>query len=187
MKALLLGSVLLLAGVADAAAHELGGSGGLAAGFAHPFVGADHLLAMAAVGLWSASVGGRALWLWPAMFVGAMLVGFGLASTGVALPFVEPMILASVVALGLLIAASVRLPLAIGAAVVAAFAAFHGHAHSAEAPAGSLIAYAAGCVLATAALHVLGLLLGRVLLAPRHVRVLRAVGGAVALAGLALI
>src|SRR3712207_2310375 len=42
---------------------------GLAAGFVHPFSGLDHVLAMTAVGLWAALVGGRALWAWPLAFV----------------------------------------------------------------------------------------------------------------------
>ncbi len=67
---------------------------------------------MIAVGLWAALKGGRALWLWPVTFVGVMLIGGALGMAHVAVPFVEPGILASVVALGLLVALAVDLPLA---------------------------------------------------------------------------
>src|SRR5690606_18725043 len=74
-----------------------------AAGFGHPFSGLDHMLAMVAVGLWAAMLGGRALILVPAAFVGVMMLGFIAGAAGVPLPFVEPAILASVVVLGLLV------------------------------------------------------------------------------------
>src|SRR5690606_40231034 len=74
--------------------------GSFAAGFTHPLSGADHILAMVAVGLWAAMLGGRALYTVPAAFVGVMLLGFVAAPVGVPLPFVEPVILASVVVLG---------------------------------------------------------------------------------------
>ena len=87
---------------------------------------------MIAVGLWAALKGGRALWVWPAAFVGVMLIGGALGMAHVAVPFVEPGILASVVALGLLVALAVDLPVAAGAAIVAVFALLHGHAHGTE-------------------------------------------------------
>ncbi|MGA8050669.1 MAG: HupE/UreJ family protein, partial [Burkholderiales bacterium] len=75
-------------------------SGGAAAGFLHPFSGFDHLLAMVAVGLWAARLGGRALWLAPLSFVGAMLAG-GLAGfAGLSLPATEHLVAGSVLALG---------------------------------------------------------------------------------------
>ena len=42
----------------------------------------------------SAQIGGRAMWAVPAAFVATMAMGFGLAVCGIALPFVEPAILA---------------------------------------------------------------------------------------------
>src|SRR6202163_4703611 len=56
--------------------HE--GAAGLAHGFMHPLGGIDHILAMVAVGLIAARLGGRALWLVPASFVVTMAVA-GLA------------------------------------------------------------------------------------------------------------
>src|SRR5262249_56158231 len=47
-----------------------------ASGIAHPLHGADHILAMVAVGLWAALPGGRAIWAWPTAFIAMMLTGF---------------------------------------------------------------------------------------------------------------
>ena len=87
--------VLLLIPSLGLAHSGAGAQGSFAAGAAHPLSGADHVLAMLAVGLWAALLSGRALWLLPAGFVGAMALGFGAATQGVPLPAVEPLILAS--------------------------------------------------------------------------------------------
>jgi urease accessory protein len=80
---------------------------------------------------------------------------------GRALPGIEPMIAVSLMALGLLIAAMVELPLAAGAAIIAAFGLFHGNAHGLEAPvSGASALYGLGFVLSTTALHLSGLGLG---------------------------
>ena len=131
------------------------------AGLAHPLTGVDHILAMVAVGLWAAQLGGRARWLVPAAFVTVMALGGALGRAGVNVPSVEQGIAASVLVLGLLIAAAVRLPVAAGMALVGVFAVFHGFAHGAEMPvtAGGLI-YGAGLVAATVLLHVAGIGLG---------------------------
>ena len=63
--------------------HSYGG-GGILSGFLHPLLGIDHLLAMLAVGILSAQIGGRALWTVPATFVGTMAVGAFLGIAGVA-------------------------------------------------------------------------------------------------------
>src|SRR5262244_1162101 len=126
-------------------------------GIAHPLSGVDHILAMIAVGLWAVLAGGRAIWIWPMSFVAAMLAGFVVASSGVPMPLVEPALSSSVVILGLFVALAVNAPLWLGAATAGLFAFFHGHAHGAEAATASLIPYAAGFALATAALHVIGI------------------------------
>ncbi|MGH7005608.1 MAG: HupE/UreJ family protein, partial [Alphaproteobacteria bacterium] len=100
--------------------------GSFAAGFSHPIFGLDHILAMVAVGLWAALLGGRALWLVPAAFVATMMAGFLLAVAGGPLPFVEPAILASVVILGLLAAVALRVPTPLAMGLVGFFALFHG-------------------------------------------------------------
>lgn len=161
--------------------------GSLMAGLSHPLFGLDHILVMVAVGLWAAQIGGRALWAVPAAFVTMMAIGFGLAVAGVSLPFVEPVILASVVALGLLVAMAVRLDTSASAAIVAVFALFHGHAHGGELGAAGALPFAVGFVIATALLHVAGIALGLGIGRIAGGRTLaRILGGATALAGVAL-
>lgn len=154
------GGALALVALAPAIAfaHPAGGAGhGFGSGFAHPFLGLDHLLAMIAVGIWAGQRGDKALWVLPAAFITAMGVGGALAFFGVGLPGVEAGILASVLVLGALIAGSARLPLLAAASFVAVFALFHGHAHGTEMPQTlSGFSYGAGVSTATALLHVAG-------------------------------
>jgi len=116
---------------------------------------------MVAVGLWAAQLGGRALWIVPGAFVVTLTIGSALAFAGIALPGAEIAITGSLLVLGVLVTLAVRLPVAIGGAMVAAFALFHGHAHGAELPqAASPGLYATGFILATVALHALGVAAG---------------------------
>jgi len=154
----------LLAACAGTASAHPGheSAAGFVAGLAHPFGGLDHLLAMMAVGLWSAAAlpSGRG-WLGPASFVSAMLAGAGLAAAGLSVSFVEPGVAASVVLLGLMLAGPVRAGSAAGAVLVAATGLAHGLAHGGEAPAAGLFAaYAAGFTASTLALHGVGLATG---------------------------
>lgn len=142
---------------------EPGEHGSFMAGFSHPLFGLDHILAMVAVGLWAAMIGGRAVWIVPSAFVGTMVVGFGAAMAGVPLPFVEPVILASVVAIGILVALAVNLPVWGGAAIVGLFALFHGHAHGEEMGVATALPYLLGFASATALLHLAGIALGLLL------------------------
>lgn len=166
-----------------AAAHHLGAHGaGLASGVAHPLAGLDHILAMIAVGLWSAQLGGRAYWSVPLAFVGMMVVGTVFAMAGLALPAVEPGIAASVLILGLVIAFSVRLSTPLGMLLVGVFALFHGHAHGTELPqAASAALYGLGMLLATIGLHATGL--GAGILFQRTAVLLRIGGAMIAAAG----
>lgn len=133
--------------------------GSFLAGVTHSLFGLDHVLAMIAVGLWAAQIGGRALWQVPSAFVGAMLIGFGLALAGLPLPFVEPMILASIILLGLVVALALRPASGWAMAAVAAFALFQGHAHGGELGSAAALQFGAGFGLATAGLHAVGLLI----------------------------
>ncbi len=164
--------------------------GSFSAGFTHPLFGLDHVLAMIAVGLWAALLGGRAVWLVPAAFVATMTLGFAVAMAGLPLPFVEPVILASVVILGLLVAIALPVSPVIGMVIAGLFALFHGHAHGSELGAATAIPYGAGFVIATACLHAAGVALGlsvrRLLTSRRGDIAIRGAGAAVALGGLAL-
>lgn len=158
-----------------------------AAGLAHPWHGWDHLAAMLAVGVWAAQLGGRARWLLPAMFVSVMACAAALGARGFTPSGLEPLLATSVLVLGLVIAAALRPSLGTGVALVAFFAAGHGFAHGAEIPAAAQAApYAAGFILATAALHLGGLVAG--LLALRISALLpRALGAACAATGFLLL
>jgi urease accessory protein len=180
-----------LSGVARAHGwHDDGNGGGFAAGFLHPFSGIDHLLAMLAVGLWSANASPRP-WLAPLCFATVMIAGAVATGSGVLPGWVpgsaEPMIAASVLVLGLLVAWRVQLPAAAGAALVGGFALFHGAAHGAEVS--TAAAALAGLAVATALLHGVGMLMGFALRRARQPwqRVLGgAIGGGIALTGLGL-
>ena len=137
---------------ADGGAHH-----GLPGGFAHPFTGFDHLIAILAIGFWSASLGRRG-WQAAAAFPFAMLAGALLAVGGFAIPGIEPMIAASLLVVGLLTA--MRTPIAEPAAacLVGVFALFHGAAHGQEL-AGDTAALL-GMLAATAILLALGAAFG---------------------------
>ncbi len=159
------------------------GEGAFFSGLVHPVLGLDHLLVAIAVGIWAARFPVRLRWTLPAAFVGFMLLGGLLGAAGTRLPAVEPIIAASVFALGLLIAVVVHLPIAAGAAIVATFALFHGHAHFTDLPSGaSFAAFGAGVLIATALLHVAGIVIAAHA-ARRHAWLPRALGGAMAAAG----
>jgi urease accessory protein len=131
-------------------------------GFMHPLSGIDHVLAMVAVGLFAANLGGTALRPVPSAFVGTMIFGGALGYYGWPLPMVEEGIGASVVVMGLAIAFGVRLPTIAAMTLVGLFALFHGHAHGTEGMGLGIafLPYAAGFVCATALLHIAGIALG---------------------------
>jgi urease accessory protein len=160
-------SVLLLCAPLVALAHpgHEGDHGGLtwdfSSGFGHPLGGLDHLLAMMAVGLWAAQLGGRARWALPAAFLTALAAGAALGANGGVFGGLEQGIAASVLVLGLLVVTAARLPLAAGIILSAVFALFHGVAHGAEMPVdASGAVYGLGFLGATALLHAAGLGLG---------------------------
>jgi urease accessory protein len=131
-------------------------------GLLHPFTGLDHLAAMLAVGFWSA-LSARRLWTAPLAFAAMLLAGALPGLAGMELPAVEPMIAASVLVLGLLVALRTRLPAALAAGLVGVFAVFHGAAHGTElAGSANFLAPLLGMLLSTLALHAAGLALGRV-------------------------
>lgn len=153
----------VLASAVQAHPDHIGGQGignMFAHGLWHPLTGMDHLLVMLSVGIWSAlthSTLRSAMWL-PVAFAMLLLVGAGLGLAGLTLPLIEPMIMASLLVLGLLIASRRPIPEWAGLIIVSFFALFHGLAHGMELPAGNgAIAFVAGFMLMTLALHGAGL------------------------------
>ena len=191
MKRLLAATALLVASAAPAFAHlDPGEHGSLASGFSHPLFGVDHILAMVAVGLWAALIGGRAVWAVPATFVTLMAAGFAASFVGMPLLYVEPVILASIVAFGLLIALAAPIPVEWVLGVTGFFAVFHGYAHGSELGSAGALAFGAGFVVATSLLHLAGVAVGiglmRLFEGPKGRIALRVAGGATAAYGLAL-
>jgi urease accessory protein len=166
------------------------GPAGFAHGFVHPIGGLDHVLAMLAVGIWAAQLGGSARWALPGTFVSVMGLGALLGTAGVPLPGAEAGIVASIMGLGAAIALGAGRPLAmraapaLAAAAVALFAVVHGFAHGAEMPStvGGL-AYGIGFAVASILLHAGGFAMATLL---RRTHALRPLGGLIAAAGLVL-
>lgn len=169
----------------------VGDTHGFSYGFMHPIGGIDHVLAMVAVGIFAATLGGRALWAVPASFVVLMALGGALGMMGVSIPFVEIGIAASVIVLGSAVALRWNnWPLGAYMAMVGFFAVFHGFAHGAEMPAGASGAtYAAGFMLATALLHMVGIGVGIATgkIGANAPRVTQGLGALVAVAGVGLL
>lgn len=172
-----------------AMAHPGGFAGhthtGFVSGLLHPLTGIDHLAAMLAVGVWSA-LAVRPAWVAPAAFVTLLVAGAMAGSAGLAVPAVEPMIAASLLVIGLLVATRARLPLWAAASLAGAFAFFHGAAHGIELGGGDSGTALAGMIVTTAALHVAGVGLGRFVLG-RHRWLSAFAGGAVSLLGASLL
>ena len=166
---------------------EIGEASGFLHGLTHPVSGLDHICAMLAVGIWAAQMGGRSVWAVPLTFVGVMALGGALPMLGIGLPFVEQGIVLSVLLLGVLIAASMRLPLWLSSGMVGTFALWHGHAHGAEMPElASGMTYALGFMLVTALLHAMGIAFGLSVQRISRERLVQAAGAGIALCGVYL-
>lgn len=176
-------ALLGVTALAHAHSDEVGG-GGFFAGYIHPLSGLDHLLAMVAVGMWGASLGRPLIWALPITFPLLMVVGGVMGILGVAVPYVETGIAASVVALGLAILAAWRAPVPVALALIGIFGVLHGYAHGIElTDATTPASYSAGFVVSTGLLHLAGIAIGMVVRLPHGIAALRAAGAAIAAAG----
>ena len=79
---------------------------------------------------------------------------------GFGLPFVEPVIAASVVVIGLLALVALQVPTVVGMVMVGFFAFFHGYAHGGELGEAGALAFCVGFAISTAFLHALGVGIG---------------------------
>jgi urease accessory protein len=178
----LLGLVLALPASAHPdASHSLGAL----SGFMHPFTGLDHLLAMLAVGMLASHQQAKARWLPLFAFSMMMLIGAMIASFGIELASAEIVIALSVAALGLLLALSLKLSARLSVVVFAAFATFHGYAHTIELPSdASMFHYGAGFLIASVLIQIIGLNLGKHWQSKSNAVMPRFAGGAIAALGL---
>lgn len=163
--------------------------GGFLSGLVHPVLGTDHLLAMLSVGILSAQIGGRAIWTVPATFVSVMALGGALGLIDIGLTSIELGIAASLVLLGLIIAAERKLPILLAMAGVGFFAIFHGYAHGTEMPTtAEPVLYAAGFLTGTALIHIAGVVIGDIAKHYENGKVaLRVGGGLIAIVGILFI
>lgn len=159
--------------------------GGFGSGFEHPLTGPDHFLAMFAVGIWGAQMGGRSVWTLPVTFPLIMAMGGLAGMLGLQLPGIEVGIALSIVALGGAILFAWHPAEIIALLLIAVFAVCHGYAHGVELPrAADPADYAVGFVIATGLIHLLGIGVGLALGKPYGGRLARALGGAITLGGL---
>ncbi len=174
--------ILLLLLPVTVNAHTGEGGGGFMTGLNHPVLGFDHLLAMVSVGVLSAQIGGKAILTVPLAFLGMMLVGGIIGMLGVTIFSVELGIAFSVFALGVALAAEKKLPVLITMIIVGLFAIFHGHAHGAEMPRiVEPVLYTAGFITGTAAIHIIGVIVGSIFQQSlRGVELLRFIGAGIA-------
>ncbi|CZF78843.1 HupE / UreJ protein [Grimontia celer] len=167
---------------------------GFLAGFGHPLMGADHVIAMAAIGIWAFMLKSEGIKhsgsMIPSVFLAMMAFGAALAFSNFALPLVEMGIAISVILLGILLVAGKRLPLGITLPMTASFALFHGAAHGVEMPYSADVAsYFAGFLFASASLIFVGYTVANLLIAGAESRsfanklVMPVSGGLVTLSG----
>jgi urease accessory protein len=169
-----------------AAAHVIqGAQGGFGSGFAHPLNGPDHFLAMFAVGLWGAQMGGRRVWTLPVTFPLIMVVGGIIGMLNVMIPGTEIGIALSILALGLAIAFAWRPAEWMALVLIGFFALCHGYAHGVDLPLATDPAdYAIGFVVATGMIHILGIAVGLWLNKPAGGRFARMLGALIGLGGI---
>ena len=189
-RALIIGLIIILMAILPSTvfAHDESTViqyGSFLAGFTHPVLGLNHLLAMLSVGIISSQIGGKAIWTIPATFLGVMAIGGILGIIDIGITITEFGIALSLLVLGVAIAAERSFPIVVGMVAVGLFAIFHGYAHGVEMP--SLVqpvAYVAGFLFGTAIIHLIGVLIGDI---PRHYEagptVLRVLGGGIAVIG----
>lgn len=176
---------------ADGLAHSHSFFEAFSHAIAHPFTGADHLAAMVAVGAWSALAipDLHKAWRAPAAFVALLVAGALAGFAGLLVPGVEPMIAASVLVLGLLVAVQKQMPWGVAAGLAGVFAFFHGAAHGYELAGDAGLAAVgalAGMALGSALLHLGGMVLGHAVM-QRHRWIALASGLATAALGGALL
>lgn len=132
--------------------------------------------------------GGQRSGVLPIVFPMVMAVGAAVGLSGLQIPAVETGIAVSAIVRGAVVAFAGRPPIWVAAAIVGSFAIFHGYAHGVElSKAADPRAYSLGFVIATAMLHLVGIAIGLVVRWPAGRVAVRAVGAAIAMAGIAFL
>jgi urease accessory protein len=148
-------------------------------GLSMPVHGLDHMMVTIAVGLIAVQIGDSALWAIPAAFSLLLLLGGIMNVSGLAVPFAEQAIFASVIVIGGLLVYHRRFPVFVGLALVAFFSLFHGAALVGEGPHnGWFFVFAAGCLIASWAVLGSGMAVGLILKRLNRIQVIRYAGWA---------
>jgi urease accessory protein len=135
----------------------------LQAGFWHPLLGIDHILAMMGVGLWAGFLGGAARGWLPAVFLVSMAAGASSHFAGMVVQGAEIAVAMSVLAIGVILILGCRLRPGWAASLSALFAYSHGYVHALETAADSQVLwYAGGFIMSTALLLGVGVVVGLV-------------------------
>lgn len=156
-------------------AHGFAGNGLL-----HPLTGLDHILAMIAVGAWSAQLGGKAIYLVPGSFVIMMVLGGIAGIEMMSFDKIEWLIALSIILLGLAICINKKISVLIAGLAVGTFGFSHGYAHGAEIPhTVNVYEYIIGFTITTVGLHLIGAVGGLLILeeknGPKQLRILGAI------------
>jgi len=132
------------------------------AGLWHPLLGADHLLVMIGVGLWSGFLGGAERGWLPVTFLAAMAAGAAISFSGITVQGPEIAVGFSVLAIGAILTFGKHAKLGWAAGMAALFACSHGYVHALEAGTDrQALYYTGGFLISTALLLGIGLTLGR--------------------------
>lgn len=156
-------------------------------GFLHPLQGIDHLLALIAVGLLSTRLSRSASLGLPLSFLFAMCLGLGLGVNALPMAGMEQAIALSLVTGGLLLLITRTLPTAFQLALTGGFALFHGFAHGVEMPAGAVLGYAMGIVMASSIVMMLSRMAILQMTGQRANVLTQVSGSAIALTGMAFL
>lgn len=142
-------------------AHGSHGNG-IVAGFTHPIFGLDHNFAILGVGIYSFISGNKRWFLYPILFLIAMIGGGLLGIENESNIVIEKIIAFSILVMGLFIAYRFDSNFALSALIIAVFGSVHGFAHGAEMPVdNTALKYISGYSIGTIVLSSLGVLIGK--------------------------
>ena len=145
------------------------------AGLTHPILGVDHLLAIITTAILGHTLLEEKQWLPTILFILAMIIGGFLGINGTEINYMELIIQASVVVLGLIVWGNIKLTLVGFALIAMVFGFTHGLAHGLEMPNDASPAlYVTGYVLGAALVSAAGYFLIRIFTSGIGIRTLGA-------------